>query len=205
MVILRPPLDIVQIQFQRRSAIWLMLGYYVKLKLVGKLCGFLLPTRAILSIGGSVEDILVHLEDGEADEVIAKAAAGARVQLSTDMVEEWRLPIYANDKFVIGKIFKISGRKLISEGLFSSRFLMVKLTLILYQIYISPNAAGTKGWRPKRGYKCGLPFFGNARFYVIGAGAPRRRLPLPSAMSLASVQIFKMSSRKVSCEGLFSP
>lgn len=42
----------------------------------------------ILSIGGSVEDILVHLEEGEADGVIAKAAAGARVQLSTDMVEE---------------------------------------------------------------------------------------------------------------------
>ena len=35
-----------------------------------------------------MEDILAHLEDGEADEVIAKAAAGARVQLSTDMVEE---------------------------------------------------------------------------------------------------------------------
>ena len=80
-------------------------------------------------------------------------------------------PIYANDKFVIGKIFKISGRKLIPEGLFSSRFLMVKLALILYQIYISPNAAGLRVGRLK-GYKRGLPFSGSARFCAIGAGAP---------------------------------
>lgn len=83
-------------------------------------------------------------------------------------------PFCANDKFVIGKIFKISGRKLIPEGLFSSRFLMVKLALILYQIYISFSAAGLRIWRLKghSGYKCGLPFFGSARFYAIGAGAP---------------------------------
>lgn len=80
-------------------------------------------------------------------------------------------PIHANDKFVIGKIFKMSSRKLIPEGLFSSRFLMVKLALILYQIYISPNAAELRLGRLK-GYKRGLPFFGNARFYAIGAGTP---------------------------------
>ena len=47
---------------------------------------------------------------------------------------------------------------------------MVKLALI----YISPNAAGPRLGAPKgdRGYKRGLPFFGNARFYAIGAGAP---------------------------------
>lgn len=49
---------------------------------------------------------------------------------------------------------------------------MVDLALILYQIYISPNAAGLRLGRPRKGYKRGLPFFGNARFYVIGAGAP---------------------------------
>ena len=49
---------------------------------------------------------------------------------------------------------------------------MVKLGLILYQIYINPNAAELRVWRPKRGYKRGLPFFGNARFCAIGAGVP---------------------------------
>ena len=46
---------------------------------------------------------------------------------------------------------------------------MVDLALILYQIYISPNAAGLKGYS---GYKRGLPFFGSARFCAVGAGAP---------------------------------
>ena len=58
-------------------------------------------------------------------------------------------PIYANDKFVIGKIFKISGRKVSCEGLFSTRFLIVDLALILYQIYISFSAAGLKVRRLK--------------------------------------------------------
>lgn len=49
---------------------------------------------------------------------------------------------------------------------------MVKLALILYQIYISFSAAGLRAGTLKGGYKRGLPFFGNARFYVIGAGAP---------------------------------
>ena len=51
---------------------------------------------------------------------------------------------------------------------------MVDLALILYQIYISPNAAGLRVERLKgySGYKRGLPFFGSARFYAIGAGAP---------------------------------
>ena len=51
---------------------------------------------------------------------------------------------------------------------------MVDLALILYQIYISPNAAAPRLERLKgdSGYKRGLPFFGNARFYAIGAGAP---------------------------------
>ena len=49
---------------------------------------------------------------------------------------------------------------------------MVKLTLILYQIYISSNAAGLRVGRLETGYKRGLPIFGNARFYAIGTGAP---------------------------------
>ena len=51
---------------------------------------------------------------------------------------------------------------------------MVDLALILYQIYINPNAAALRIWRLKghSGYKRGLPFFGSARFYAIGAGAP---------------------------------
>ena len=59
---------------------------------------------------------------------------------------------------------------MIPEGRFSSRFLMVDLALI----YISPNAAGLRVGRLKgySGYKRGLPFFGNARFCAIGAGAP---------------------------------
>lgn len=48
---------------------------------------------------------------------------------------------------------------------------MVKLALIVYQIYISPNSAGLRAGALK-GDKRGLPFFGNARFYAIGAGAP---------------------------------
>ena len=87
-----------------------------------------------------------------------------------------KFPIHAKDKFVIGKIFKISGRNLIPEGLFSSRFLMVKLTLILYQIYISSNAAELRVGRLETKYKRGLPIFGNARFYSIGAGTPMTKL-----------------------------
>ena len=49
---------------------------------------------------------------------------------------------------------------------------MVDLALILYQIYINPNAVGLRLERLKRGYKRGLPFFGSARFYAIGASAP---------------------------------
>lgn len=48
---------------------------------------------------------------------------------------------------------------------------MVDLALILYQIYISFRAAGLRLGALK-GYKRGLPFFGNARFYAIGAGVP---------------------------------
>lgn len=47
---------------------------------------------------------------------------------------------------------------------------MVDLALI----YISFSAAGLRVGRLKgySGYRRGLPFFGNARFYAIGAGAP---------------------------------
>lgn len=48
---------------------------------------------------------------------------------------------------------------------------MADLALILYQIYISFSAVGLRVWRLK-GYKRDLPFFGNARFCAIGAGAP---------------------------------
>lgn len=52
---------------------------------------------------------------------------------------------------------------------------MVDLALILYQFYIGFSAAGLRVGRLKgySGYKQrGLPFFGNARFCAIGAGAP---------------------------------
>lgn len=42
----------------------------------------------IVSIGGTIEDVMTHLEDDEADELLAKVAAGARIQLTTDNVEE---------------------------------------------------------------------------------------------------------------------
>lgn len=45
---------------------------------------------------------------------------------------------------------------------------MVKLALILYQIYISPNTAGLR----LGALSAAFHFFGNARFYAIGAGAP---------------------------------
>lgn len=48
---------------------------------------------------------------------------------------------------------------------------MVKLALILYQFYIGFSAAGLRLGALK-GDKRGLPFFDNARFYAIGAGAP---------------------------------
>ena len=70
---------------------------------------------------------------------------------------------------------------------------MVDLVLILYQIYISPNAAELrlgplKGYS---GYKRGLPFFGSARFYAIGAGAPATVLSR-YAMAILKMRFFNM-------------
>ena len=42
----------------------------------------------ILSIGGTIEDVMTHLEDDETNELVAKVAAGARIQLTADNVEE---------------------------------------------------------------------------------------------------------------------
>lgn len=42
----------------------------------------------ILSIGGTIEDVMVHLEDDDTNELITKVAAGARMQLILDKVEE---------------------------------------------------------------------------------------------------------------------
>lgn len=42
----------------------------------------------ILSIGGTIEDIMTHLEDDEANEIATKVAAGAKVQLMNDSMED---------------------------------------------------------------------------------------------------------------------
>lgn len=42
----------------------------------------------IVSIGGSIENVMAHLEDDDADELMSKVTAGARVQLALDSVEE---------------------------------------------------------------------------------------------------------------------